>query len=112
MTRRLASSVLVLEAFVVFFAALVATRRTDLGQGRALVLGGGLALVLLLLPALLRRPWGYALGWLAQVVLIGAGFVVPLMFLLGSVFAALWVVSLRMGRRIERDRAAYAAPHP
>lgn len=108
MTRRLASSVLVLEAFVVFFAALVATRRTDLGQGRALALGGVAALVLLLLPALLRRPWGYAAGWLAQVALVVAGFLVPLMFLLGSVFAGLWLVALRMGRRIDGDRAAYA----
>ena len=45
-----------------------------------------------------------------QVAAIGLGFVVPLMFFLGALFALLWGTAYFLGRKIERERAAaYAA---
>ena len=41
-----------------------------------------------------------------QVAAIGLGFVVPVMFGLGLVFAALWTGADLLGRKIERERAA------
>ena len=42
--------------------------------------------------------------------LIGLGFVVPMMFVLGGIFALLWGTAYFLGRKIERERAeAYAA---
>jgi len=43
---------------------------------------------------------------------IACGFAVPLMFLVGGIFVVLWIVSLRLGGRIDRERAAYDAEHP
>jgi hypothetical protein len=41
---------------------------------------------------------------------VGLGFVIPLMFLLGAIFALLWGAAYFLGVKIERERAAaYAA---
>ena len=41
---------------------------------------------------------------------IGLGFVIPLMFVLGGIFALLWGSAYFLGRKIERERAeAFAA---
>ena len=34
------------------------------------------------------------------------GFVVPAMFALGAIFLVLWLTAVRLGRTIDRDRAA------
>ena len=52
-----------------------------------------------------------ALGWVVQVAAIGLGFVVPMMFVLGSIFALLWGTAYFLGRKIERERAAAYAAH-
>ena len=47
---------------------------------------------------------------------LALGFLVPAMFFLGAIFAALWATADLMGRRIEEERgaawAAYDASHP
>ena len=66
--------------------------------------------VCLLLAGMLRAEWAYAIGWVVQVAAIALGFVVPLMFVLGAIFALLWGTAYFLGRKIERERAAaYAA---
>ncbi len=98
-----------LEAFVVFFAGLVAKDVSQLSTSTALAVHGGLAIACLLVAGMLRRPWGYAVGWVLQAAVIATGYWVPLMYGLGVLFAGLWVVGLRVGARIERERAAFAA---
>ena len=61
-------------------------------------------------PACSAREWAYLLGWVIQLAAIGLGFVVPMMFVLGPIFALLWGTAYFLGRKIERERAAaYAA---
>ena len=55
---------------------------------------------------MLRAEWAYVAGYAVQVAAIGLGFVVPVMFVLGAVFAALWAGADLLGRKIERERAA------
>ena len=110
--RTLASATVSLEAFVVFFAGLVAKDLSSLSSGRALALFSALAVACLLTAGLLRRPWGYAFGWVVQVAVVASGFWVPVMFFLGGVFLVLWWVALTQGARIEREREAYAREHP
>jgi hypothetical protein len=107
--RTLAAAIVSLEAFVVFFAGLVAKDLSPLSTGAALAVFGGLAVACLLAAGLLRRPWGYAFGWAVQVAAVATGFLVPVMFFLGGLFAVLWFVALQQGARIERERAEYAA---
>ena len=105
--RTLAAATVSLEAFVVFFAGLVAKDLSSLSTATALAVFGGLAVACLLTAGLLRRPWGYALGWLVQAAAVATGFWVPVMFFLGGLFAVLWFVALQQGARIERERAEY-----
>lgn len=103
--RQFAATMLVLEACVVLFAALVAYG-LEVAEPRAVwLLGGGLALSLLLAAGLLRQPGGYVVGSVLQVAVVAGGLLVPLMFVVGGIFAALWIVSMRLGARIDRERA-------
>ncbi|PTT66373.1 DUF4233 domain-containing protein [Arthrobacter sp. HMWF013] len=115
-----ASTVLLLEAFVVFFATLAVF---GLKRGEfppALILGTGIALSLVMIfaCAVLSRPWGVALGWILQIVLILTGIVEPMMFLVGALFALAWWYGIRTGIRIDsesaqrdRDQAEWNAAH-
>lgn len=107
--RTLAATMLVLEGLSVFFGALVAGRvGPEADLGRSLLLMGGLALACFVVAGLLRRRIGYLLGHLLQVVVLATGLWVPAMYFVGAAFAALWVVALRVGGRIERERALHA----
>lgn len=106
-----ASSVLVMEGFIAFFAALTVygLLGRELSSGArtgVLVAGCALALVLLLAPALLRRPWGYAVGWGLQVVLLATGLVLPTMFVIGAMSLLAWWYAVRTGARLDRENAA------
>jgi Protein of unknown function (DUF4233) len=103
--RSLCAAMLVLQAVVLFLTGVVTIGMTDIGAPASLGLGAGLAVLCILAAGTLGRPGGYALGWLVQVVALGLGFVVPTMFFLGIVFAALWATSYFMGIRLDRERA-------
>lgn len=105
-------TMLVLEAFVVFFATLVAYGLRVADTATVWWVGGGLTVVLLVLAGWVGRPGGYVAGSVAQVVVVASGVVVPMMFVVGAVFAAMWVFSLRVGGRIDRERAEWDAAHP
>jgi hypothetical protein len=96
---------LVLQAVVLFLTGVVTIGMTDIGAAASLSMGFGLAVLCVVAAGMLGRPFGFALGWLVQVVSIGLGFVVTAMFFLGFVFAALWVASYVLGARIDRERA-------
>nr|WP_100349126.1 DUF4233 domain-containing protein [Luteimicrobium subarcticum] len=113
---------LLLEAFVVLFASLVMYGLRDVPgawpllappSGTAIwVLGGTLALVLAILSRSVGSPAGYVAGSVVQVPVLALALWVPMMLLAGGIFVALWIASLRVGGRIDRERAAYDAEHP
>lgn len=55
--------------------------------------------------ARLRRPGGYALGWLAQVAGVLMGLLTPMMWFAGGLFAVIWTISFVLGRRLEQPSA-------
>ena len=83
----------------------------DVAVSTALWIGLGLAVVCILLAGMLRSEWAYGLGWAVQVAAVGLGFVIPLMFFLGAIFALLWGTAYFLGLKIERERAAAYAAH-
>jgi Protein of unknown function (DUF4233) len=109
--RGMCAAVLSLEAIVLGLTTPVMVTLTDVSTSTALVIGLGLAVVCLLLAGMLRGEWAYGIGWVVQVAAIGLGFVVPIMFVLGAIFALLWGSAYFLGRKIERERAAAYAAH-
>ncbi|MHA7189828.1 DUF4233 domain-containing protein [Arthrobacter sp. MDT2-16] len=100
-----ASTVLVLEGFVVLFATLAVfgLRRDEISPAVILTSGLILSVVLILTCAVLTKRWGIALGWILQLVIIAGGFLEPAMFLVGTVFAVTWLYGLRQGARVDRE---------
>ena len=105
--RMLGSSVLVMEAFTMGFALLIAMNSSDTWQ---LVLGGVLAVALLLTPGLLKRKSGWIIGSILQLPLVGYGAVVTSMYVLGGIFALLWIAAIIVGRAGEAARARLTPP--
>lgn len=103
-TETLLSVVLALEAAVLFFATLAINGLT--GIPTAVVVGGGAgAIVLFVVVAMLQRySWGVVLGGVLQVALIATGVLVSVMYVVGVVFATLWIWCLVRARRIEQLR--------
>jgi hypothetical protein len=102
-----ASTVLLLEAFVAFFGTLAVfgLKRGEVEPGVILGVGIALSVVLVLACAVLSRPWGIAVGWGLQLVLILTGFAEPTMFIVGILFAICWWYGIRAGMRIDREVA-------
>lgn len=108
--RGMCAAVLSLEAITLGLTTPVMITLSGVATGTAVAIGVGLAVVCLLLAGMLRSEWAYLAGYVVQVAAIGLGFVVPVMFALGLVFAALWATADGLGRKIERERAqAWAA---
>ncbi|MFI6504118.1 DUF4233 domain-containing protein [Nonomuraea typhae] len=99
--RRLGSSVLGMEAIVAGLITPVAITVGGVTPALAMVAGLGLAVLCLVTIGLLRKPVGYVLGTLVQVLAIATGFLVSMMFFLGAVFAALWFTAIFVARRVE-----------
>lgn len=103
--RRLAGSVLVMEAIVVALAIPVAITIADVGPLVAGIGGGGLIAAAVVIAGLLRYRPAYLAGSTLQVLLIASGVVVPAMYFLGAIFAILWVVAIWLGGRTYEPEA-------
>ena len=126
--RQLCGTVLIMEAIVIGLAIPVAIVLEHTNRGLAGGIGGGLAVCALLIGGLVGRPrmgWALWAGTVLQALVIAAGVVVPAMYILGAIFAALWVTGIWLARRIEPPEEAQtssppiaqapstpAAPHP
>ncbi|MEV0619009.1 DUF4233 domain-containing protein [Nonomuraea sp. NPDC050404] len=99
--RRLGSTVLGMEAIVAGLVTPVAIGVGGVDPPLAVTAGIGLAVLCVIVAGLLKRPFGYIAGSIVQVLAICTGFLVPTMFFLGAIFAALWITAIMVARRIE-----------
>ena len=111
-SESLLSIALLLEAVLVFFVVMVAYGLKVLPPGT--VFGGGALLVVLLIVAgrLAGRAAGVWLGWVLQAALIAIGFLLPLMYFIGAIFAVIWIYCFITGRRLDRQKATYLRDNP
>lgn len=112
MQRRLCSAILCLEAIVLGLTTLVFLPLTSVSTATALSIGLGLFAACLVVTGLLRYRFAYALGWAIQLVALGLGAVISVMYVLGTVFLVLWATAYLLGAKIERERAEWIAAHP
>lgn len=104
--RGMCAAVLFLEAITLGLTTPVMISVAGVDAGTALLIGLGLTLLCVLLAGMLRAEWAYWAGYVVQAAAIALGLLVPMMFFLGGVFAALWAGADLLGRKIERERAA------
>ncbi len=94
-------TVLIFEVVVFGLAIPVMILISNVPAAAAAGFGGGAALLAILAAGLLRSRMGYILGWAAQVAGITLGFVTPMMFVVGALLAAVWVLSFGLGKRLD-----------
>ena len=102
-TKRLLATVLIMETVVIWLAIPVALAVEHASPRRAGVAGVVLAVVAVALAAAARRRlrWTIVGGSVLQALVIAAGAIVPVMYFLGAIFAAFWVIGLRLGHRLD-----------
>ncbi|MCC3282581.1 MULTISPECIES: DUF4233 domain-containing protein [Arthrobacter] len=100
-----ASTVLSLEAFVVLFGTLVVFGLQREKLEPLVILIGGILLAAALIGAcaFLSKPAGPWIGWALQLAIIATGFLEPMMFFVGALFAGTWWYALRTGARLDRE---------
>lgn len=103
------AAMLSLEAIILGLSVPVMISVEDVRPAVALTVGLGLAVLCILTAGMLRRPQAYVVGHAIQVGAIASGFLVPAMFVVGAMFALLWFAAFFLGRRIEADKARWAA---
>ena len=101
--KRLCATVLVMEAIVICLAAPVAVQLGHVAAHSAWLTAGIGAAAAVVFAGVARRMLLVTLtgGSLLQLFVIAAGAVVPAMYFLGAVFAALWAIGIWLGYRAE-----------
>lgn len=110
--RRLCGTVLIMEAVVVLLAILPASRLEHVSGSTALIVGGVVAALAIVLSGLAGKPgkgWALHAATVFQFVVIATGVFVPMMYVLGVVFALLWFTGIWLGRKVEREQQARQA---
>ena len=102
--KRLLVTVLSMEAVVVLLAIVPAKQLGHASGGTAGAVCGAVAIVALVLCGYIGRGKGalYA-GSVFQALVIACGVLLPMMYILGAIFAALWFTGIWLGRKWERD---------
>ncbi|HUN30659.1 MAG TPA: DUF4233 domain-containing protein [Trebonia sp.] len=102
--RRLCGTVLGMEAVVVALCIVPAMALEHVRGGVAGGIGGGIAIIAILLAGFVGRPkmgWALVAGSILQLLVIAAGIVLPVMYALGAIFAALWITGIWLARKWE-----------
>lgn len=98
-TRGALAGILGLEALVILLVPRAIKFTTGLGTTRTIVLIA-LAVVLVFAAAVTRRSWGIAVGSALQLVFIATGVFIVTMFLVGAIFAAIWLRILMLRHEV------------
>ena len=109
--KALASIVLGFELIIVVLIGLTLFGLSTLDPRElGLYIGGGLALVIIVGLALMRRGRvGIVIGWAVHVLMLLTGILLPMAIIVGALFTALWIYCMVKGARIDRDREAWIA---
>ncbi|GAA2746065.1 hypothetical protein GCM10009868_30050 [Terrabacter aerolatus] len=109
-TFRMLATVLGGQSICILLGALVARAIAAADEGSRsgtayLVVGLGLGALCIVAAGLMRRPWGVTLGWVVQALTLLSALVVPMMFVVGLFFLALWVTCLVKGAKVDAEMA-------
>ena len=94
-------TVLIFEMIVFGLAIPVMIFISNVPAAAAAGFGVGAAVLALVAAGLLRSGVGYVLGWLTQLAGLALGFLTTLMFIVGMLLAAVWVLAFVLGKRLD-----------
>ncbi len=102
---RLSATVLILEAVVIALTVVPAVKLAHVAPGSAGLVAGIAAVAAIALAALARRALRVTLagGSVLQLLVIASGAVLSAMYILGVIFAMLWVTGIWLGHRVENS---------
>ncbi|HUC57130.1 MAG TPA: DUF4233 domain-containing protein [Streptosporangiaceae bacterium] len=102
---RLSATVLILEAVVIALTIVPAIKLAHVAPESAGLIAGLAAILAIVFAVLARRflPVTLAGGSLLQLLVIASGAVLPVMYILGVIFAMLWVTGIWLGHRVENS---------
>jgi Protein of unknown function (DUF4233) len=100
---RLTATVLLLEAFVIALTIVPAVKLEDATPASAGAAAGVAVVAAIALAVLARKRLPVTLvgGSLLQALIIASGVVLSVMYILGGIFALLWVTGIWLGHRVE-----------
>jgi hypothetical protein len=110
--RRLCGTVLAMEAVVIALCIVPAIALEHVRGGVAGGIGGGIAILAILLSGFVGRPkmgWALVAGSVLQLLVIAAGVVLPVMYALGAIFAALWITGIWLARKWQASSTVTSA---
>jgi Protein of unknown function (DUF4233) len=99
-------TVLIFEMIAFGLAIPVMIFVSEVPAAAAAGFGAGTAALALAASALLRTSVGFVLGWLAQLAGLALGLLTTTMFIVGAIFAAVWVLAFVLGKRLDSSAAA------
>lgn len=102
--RMFAMTLLLLEAFVAFFGALVAFGLQRGSGTTALVISAVVVLLTIVALSQLRRPLGHVLGLVVQAGLIVLAVLIPMMWIPVAAFVPMYVYGVFAGHRLDREK--------
>ena len=109
----LAQIILVFESVIVFLAGLAVYGLKALPAGIepwwGVVGGSVFALLMLAASGVVRWRWGIVVGWVMQVVLASAAFLVPAILIVAIIFGGMWAYATIKGAALDRRNARFAA---
>jgi hypothetical protein len=105
---------LLLESLATFFAMLVTWGLgrggvVEVSAGEVWIAGSALAAAFAFASGRANTRWGRILGWVLHLPLIAGGLWVPAITFVGIMFLAIYALGVRLGARIDRERAEFAA---
>ncbi|MFT4221095.1 MAG: DUF4233 domain-containing protein [Microbacterium sp.] len=112
----LGSIVLGFESVVVFLSGLVVfglrAMPAAVPDWWGIVAGSVLAVLMLTTARLLKRRWGFVLGWTLQGVLALGALLVPAILIVALIFGGLWAYATIKGAQLDARNARLAAETP
>jgi hypothetical protein len=108
--KRLCGTVLGMEAVLVALCIVPVMVLQHVSGAVAGGIGGGIAIAAIVIAGFIgKRKWALIAGSILQLVVIAAGLVLPVMYVLGVLFTALWFGGIKLARKWEATEAARAS---
>jgi Sec-independent protein secretion pathway component TatC len=94
-----------MEAVIVLLAIVPAIKLEHVSGSAVGILGGVIAVVAIVLSGMIGRGrWALYAGSVFQLLVIAAGVMVPMMYVLGAIFAILWFLGIWLASKVEREQ--------